>query len=118
MRKNQNKKFSPETQAMVIPPSSLSENRNKNVPHGHVASISSACFFFTKPIIALQSIKTNINLHTILSIFNAYPSTQGPRKCSLVNFIIAKNHSQNVKFLSLNGSLQNCAQLNNELVSL
>jgi hypothetical protein len=39
----------PATQAMVTPPSSESENLMRKVPEAQLASISSACFFLTKP---------------------------------------------------------------------
>lgn len=40
-------------QATVSPPSSESENLNKNVPVGYLVNISSASDFLMNPIIAL-----------------------------------------------------------------
>lgn len=50
-------------------PSSLSENRSKNVPGAHFNSISSACRLFINPIMR--------------------PSVHGPRNWSRVSFITA-----------------------------
>lgn len=37
-----------------MPPNSLSENLNRNVPQRQLLNNSSACLFLTKPIIALK----------------------------------------------------------------
>lgn len=61
------KKYKPATQAIVMPPSSESENLKRNVPLAQAISISSACFFRTNPNINLQIHITN---HTWYSKYN------------------------------------------------
>lgn len=101
----------PDTQAIVMPPNSLSENLNKNVPHGREDNISSACFLRTNPIIVLkkkgerETFKNHFffniwrfSINQIIfksrypictSIQKTYPSAHGPLKCSLVSFMMA-----------------------------
>lgn len=49
----------PETQAIVIPPNSLSENLNRNVPLGHFANIFSTSFLRIKPSMELEQNATS-----------------------------------------------------------
>lgn len=78
-------------QATVSPPSSESENLNKNVPVAYLVNISSASDFLMNPIMALHILYYNFNLIYFIKLFSNYyyPSVQGPLRCSLVIFITA-----------------------------
>lgn len=102
-------RYLPPTQATVMPPSSESENLNKNVPLGQLLSISSACFLRTNPSIELQRCALNIYIYIYITttVFNSldqkrkkkssstekyrYQELNFPKICAIFEELIFKN---------------------------
>lgn len=84
----------PETQAIVIPPNSLSENLNKKVPHWQVDNISSACFFLTNPIMALKINNSYIDKNKLNTTHIQHPQIKKQVSFFVINDSIKILHVQ------------------------